>query len=217
MLATRPLAYQQLASHLPIPRFAMKKTERKIKQPSEENAFDLTIKPSAETIGEASLSLAEIKQLIELIADKQFDEFELQHAGFHLRLRKGVSKATNETIAPTAAPATPAETDTAAAPPPAPTASLSAPALAPPPAPQEENLHIVTAPIVGTFYRSPAPTAEPFVKLGDLIEIHSTLCIIEAMKLMNAIESDASGTIAKIFVESGQPVEYGQPLFGLKV
>lgn len=192
----------------------MKKTERKIKQPSEENAFDLTVKPSAEAIGDASLSLVEIKQLIELIADKQFEEFELQHAGFHLRLRKGVSKATNETTAP---PAAPAETATAAAPPPAPAASLSAPALTPPPAPQEENLHLVTAPIVGTFYRSPAPTAEPFVKLGDLIEIHSTLCIIEAMKLMNAIESDASGTIAKIFVENGQPVEYGQPLFGLKV
>lgn len=191
----------------------MKKTERKIKQPSEENAFDLTVKPSAETIGDSSTTLTEIKQLIELIAEKQFDEFELERADFHLRLRKGGSKAAHEATSPTAAPA---ETTTTT-PPPAPAAPSPALAPAPPPAPQEENLHIVTAPIVGTFYRSPSPTTEPFVKLGDLIEIHGTLCIIEAMKLMNTIESDASGTVAKIFVENGQPVEYGQPLFGIKV
>jgi acetyl-CoA carboxylase biotin carboxyl carrier protein len=75
----------------------------------------------------------------------------------------------------------------------------------------------VTSPIVGTFYRASSPTAEPFVKLGDPVELGMTLCIIEAMKLMNEIQSDANGTVAKIFVENGQPVEYGQPLFGIKV
>jgi acetyl-CoA carboxylase biotin carboxyl carrier protein len=87
----------------------------------------------------------------------------------------------------------------------------------PAPAPQEENLHIVTSPIVGPFYRSPSPTAEPFVNLGAAVEVGKTLCIIEAMKLMNEIPSDAGGTVAKVFVENGQPVEYGQPLFGIKV
>ena len=81
----------------------------------------------------------------------------------------------------------------------------------------EEKLHLVTSPIVGTFYRSPSPTSDVFVKLGDSVESGKTLCIIEAMKLMNEIQSDGTGTIAKIFVENGQPVEYGQPLFGLKV
>src|SRR5262249_10161486 len=97
--------------------------------------------------------------------------------------------------------------------PPAPVeAARSAPARA-----LEEELHIITSPIVGTFYRAPSPTAEPFVKLGDSVEAGKTLCIIEAMKLMNEIPSDANGDIAKIFVENGQPVEFGQPLFGLKV
>jgi acetyl-CoA carboxylase biotin carboxyl carrier protein len=88
---------------------------------------------------------------------------------------------------------------------------------APAPVPPEEKLHIVASPIVGTFYRSPSPTAEPFAKLGDTVEAGKTLCIIEAMKLMNEIPSDAGGTVAKVFVENGQPVEYGQPLFGIKV
>lgn len=193
----------------------MKKTERKMKQASDENAFDLTVKPSDLTVQPSSghtgepLSLAEIKELIELIAEKQFNEFELEHAGFRLRLQKGAGKVALEAAPPLAASTASAEAVEAAVAPVAPTP-------APAPAPQEEDLHIVTAPIVGTFYRSPAPTAEVFVKLGDLVEIHDTLCIIEAMKLMNAIESDASGTVAKIFVENGQPVEYGQPLFGIK-
>ena len=85
------------------------------------------------------------------------------------------------------------------------------------PAPAEEPLHFVTSPIVGTFFRSPSPTAEVFVKLGDTIQEGQTLCIIEAMKLMNEIPSDISGTVVKILVENGQPVEYGQPLFGIKV
>ncbi|HYE75013.1 MAG TPA: acetyl-CoA carboxylase biotin carboxyl carrier protein, partial [Blastocatellia bacterium] len=81
----------------------------------------------------------------------------------------------------------------------------------------EENLHIITSPIVGTFYRASSPTANSFVNLGDQVNPGQTLCIIEAMKLMNEIQSDVSGTIAKIFVENGQPVEYGQSLFGLKI
>jgi acetyl-CoA carboxylase biotin carboxyl carrier protein len=78
---------------------------------------------------------------------------------------------------------------------------------------EEKNYHVIEAPMVGTFYRAPAPGAEPFVKEGDYVEKGQTLCIIEALKVMNEIESDVSGIVRKILVEDGQPVEYGQPLF----
>jgi biotin carboxyl carrier protein len=80
----------------------------------------------------------------------------------------------------------------------------------------EEELHLITAPIVGTFYRAAAPTAEPFVKVGSRVEPDAVVCIIEAMKLMNEVVAETTGTVAKIYVENGQPVEYGQPLFGVK-
>jgi acetyl-CoA carboxylase biotin carboxyl carrier protein len=79
------------------------------------------------------------------------------------------------------------------------------------------SLHTIKSPIVGTFYRASSPTSEPFVKLGDNIEPDSVVCIIEAMKLMNEIQAEVAGEIVKIFVENGQPVEYGQPLFGVKI
>src|SRR5256886_16030059 len=79
-----------------------------------------------------------------------------------------------------------------------------------------EDLHLVKSPIVGTFYGSPSPGSEPFVKLGAFVETGQTLCIVEAMKLMNEMESDETGEVMRIFVENGQPVEYGQPLFGIR-
>ena|ERR1700736_5318410 len=79
-----------------------------------------------------------------------------------------------------------------------------------------EDLHLVKSPIVGTFYGAPSPGAEPFVSVGSNVETGQTLCIVEAMKLMNEIESDASGEVVKIFADNGQPVEYGQPLFGIR-
>ncbi len=98
---------------------------------------------------------------------------------------------------------------------------ISAPAgSAPSPAPESgrstDELHLVKSPIVGTFYESPSPGAEAFVKIGGFIEAGQTLCVVEAMKLMNEIESDVSGEVLRIFAENGQPVEYGQPLFGIR-
>jgi acetyl-CoA carboxylase biotin carboxyl carrier protein len=158
-------------------------------------------------------SLTEIKELIEFVSKKEFNEFELELGGFRLRWRTGAPE-----------PAAPSNRQPANVPQPAgenrPVEFVSAPPAErrePAPAPPEEELHIVASPIVGTFYRSPSPTAESFVKLGDTVEAGKTLCIIEAMKLMNEIPSDAGGTVVKIFVENGQPVEYGQPLFGIKV
>jgi acetyl-CoA carboxylase biotin carboxyl carrier protein len=155
-------------------------------------------------------SLIEIKELIEFVSKKDFNEFELELGGFRLRWRTGAHEpAPQSSRAPAPQPAVENR----------PVEIVSAPLAAPQPAPapEEEKLHVVPSPIVGTFYRSPSPTAEPFVKLGDTVEAGKTLCIIEAMKLMNEIPSDAGGTIAKVFVENGQPVEYGQPLFGIKV
>lgn len=79
-----------------------------------------------------------------------------------------------------------------------------------------EDLHLIKSPIVGTFYGSPSPGAESFVKVGGYVESGQTLCIVEAMKLMNEIESDASGEVVRVYMENGQPVEYGQPLFGIR-
>jgi len=197
----------------------MKKTERKTKATPVRNAGKTaghaetgSSSTSAENDAGEYLSVSEIKELIELVSEKQFNEFELERGGFRLYLQRGGRKSAAESsrqalyVPPPAGETGPVEIVTT---PPA--------AAQPAPAPQEEKLHVVASPIVGTFYRAASPTAESFVKLGDQVEAGKTLCIIEAMKLMNEIPSDASGTIAKIFVENGQPVEYGQPLFGIKV
>jgi acetyl-CoA carboxylase biotin carboxyl carrier protein len=191
----------------------MKKTERRTKTTTRENVNSSAAKASSKNTDPGAaeyLSLAEVKELIELIAEKQFNEFELERGGFRLRLQKGASKIVVET-SPQATATLVGESR--------PVGIAAAPAAPPQPAPAppEEDLHILTSPIVGTFYRAPSPTSEPFVKLGEPVEAGATLCIIEAMKLMNEIQADASGTVAKIFVENGQPVEYGQPLFGIKV
>jgi acetyl-CoA carboxylase biotin carboxyl carrier protein len=174
-----------------------------------------TVRPSTENEARKRPSLTEIKELIEFVSKKEFNEFELELGGFRVRWRKGAPE-------PGVAPS---NRQTANVPQPAAenrsaefvSATRAAAQPAPAPIPPEEELHIVASPIVGTFYRAPSPTAESFVKLGDTVEAGKTLCIIEAMKLMNEIPSDASGIVSKIFVENGQPVEYGQPLFGIKV
>jgi acetyl-CoA carboxylase biotin carboxyl carrier protein len=174
-----------------------------------------TAPPSTENEMGKYPSLTEIKELIEFVSKKEFNEFELERGGFRLRWRKGAPEpAPHSNRQPVSVPQ-PAGENRPAEFVPATPAERREPA--PAPAPSEEKLHIVASPIVGTFYRSPSPTAEPFVKLGDTVEDGKTLCIIEAMKLMNEIPSDAGGTVAKVFVENGQPVEYGQPLFGIKI
>lgn len=162
-------------------------------------------------------SLQEIKDLIEFAAEKQFDEIELERGDFRLRLCKGGTRTTVETPLQVALPAIPqvvAAPSASSAPPPI--IEPVVPVTSAPPS-VDEGLYIITSPIVGTFYRSSSPTADPFIKIGDSIESGQTLCIVEAMKLMNEIQSDVSGTVAKILVENAQPVEYGQPLFGIKL
>lgn len=157
------------------------------------------------------MTLKDVKELIELVHAKGFAEFEIAHADFTLKI---VANAPVVYAAPVAAvPAHLATTAPAAA---APAATAASATTAAPAAAADEALVIVKSPIVGTFYRSPGPTAEPFAKVGDSVDVGSVLCIVEAMKLMNEIESDVAGEIVKIFVENAQPVEYGQALFGVR-
>ena len=165
----------------------------------------------------------EIKELIEFLIDKDIAEFELERGDVKLRVKRAGQQAPQ--VVTVAAPIPVAAAPIVAQPaavvahaPVAPSAPAPVPAAAPP-APvgeDESGWLIVKSPIVGTFYESPSPGALPFVKPGDPVTVGQVLCIVEAMKLMNEIESDHAGTIVKRFVENGQPVEYGQKLFAVK-
>jgi acetyl-CoA carboxylase biotin carboxyl carrier protein len=155
----------------------------------------------------------ELKELIELVIEKGIAEFELERGDVKVRIKRAVNSAVPETpptvIVQTAAPETNAAPVPAAPRPPSPP-SKQAPAAA------DEGLHLVRSPIVGTFYESPSPGSPPFVKPGDMVELGQVLCIVEAMKLMNEIESDVTGEVVKRLVNNGQPIEYGQELFVIR-
>lgn len=142
------------------------------------------------------MNIKEIRALVELLREYGLTEVELERDDVRIRLRREP-------------PATPPVAASA----PAPAAAAATPAAEP--AREERRQHLVTveAPMVGTFYRAPSPDAEPFVREGDAIKEGQVICIIEAMKLMNEIESKVSGRIIRVLAENGQPVEYGQPLF----
>jgi acetyl-CoA carboxylase biotin carboxyl carrier protein len=172
-----------------------------------------------------SEEMKELKELIEFLKENKIGEFDLERGDLKVRIKfvqEGVPAPDLATLArlmasqPQAVPAPAILPEVYAqaahaAPVPAP----SAPA-ATTEADSDANLHIVKSPIVGTFYESPSPGSPAFVKIGDQVENGQILCIIEAMKLMNEIESDAAGEIVKRFVQNGQPVEYGQPLFAVR-
>ncbi len=159
-----------------------------------------------------TIGLEEIKGLIALVGREPFQEFEFEAGDMRFRIRKD-------------GPPVPAQAPLAAplimAPAPAPLVHPVPVAVAspqPPAAPAEEpGIHYVTSPIVGTFYRASSPTAAPFVSPGDYVKPGQTLCIIEAMKLMNEIESDLAGEVVKVLVENGTPVEYGERLFAVRI
>ena len=147
------------------------------------------------------MDIRKVKKLIDLLDESGIHEIEIHEGEESVRITRSPSGAA-VTAAPTPAPAP-------AAPAPAPAAETAAE----PAAPAEAEGHRVTAPMVGTFYRAPSPGAKPFVEVGQQIEVGDTLCIIEAMKMLNPLEADQAGTIRDILVENGNPVEYGQPLF----
>ena len=163
---------------------------------------------------ERSWELKDIQQLIDLLIEREVAEFEMEKDGMRIRILRRESGGTVPSTPAIAAHSTPAPSNNH---------FHSAPAhadepLVPEPMPEEpeEGLHVMKSPIVGTFYEAPAPDAPPFVSLGDVVDVGQVLCIVEAMKLMNEIESEVAGEIVRIHVENGQPVEYGQSLFTIK-
>ena len=158
----------------------------------------------------------ELKELIEFLIEKDIAEFELERGDVKVRIKRAGehtvvhSQAEPRFYAVPAAPGPPVELGAVPV--------AGAPAVAPPaPAPAaEEGLHKVKSPIVGTFYEAPSPGAPPFVKPGDSVEVGQVLCIVEAMKLLNEIESDVAGEIVKNLATNGQPIEYGQELFVIR-
>lgn len=161
----------------------------------------------------ASVNMDELRELITLLRENGLAELELENEGFRVRLRR---ESAGYEPSHAAAPPPPPPPAPVAAPPPAPTSPAHPGTQATAAASQDQDLHIISSPIVGTFYRSPSPTAESFVKIGSNVEHETVVCIIEAMKLMNEIQAETTGEVVKIYVENGQPVEYGQPLFGIR-
>ena len=153
------------------------------------------------------MDLRKLKTLIDLVAESDISELEVTEGESKVRIVKGATASHSQVVMmppPAAAPVAPAP------------AAVAAPAAAAPaeaPAAPSPSGHVVKSPMVGTFYRASAPGAAPFVEIGTAVKQGETICIIEAMKLLNEIEADASGVIKEILVENGQPVEFGQPLF----
>lgn len=160
----------------------------------------------------ASLNMSELRELADLIDEHGFTDFEFENENIRVRLSKNPAPqivqafqpmTTGSQTAPfSTSPAVEAKTEKTAE-------EISAES--------EAGLHKIVSPIVGTFYRSPAPDKEPYVAEGSKVTPETTVCIVEAMKLMNEIQAEVSGEIVKVYVENGQPVEYNQPLFGVKV
>jgi acetyl-CoA carboxylase biotin carboxyl carrier protein len=163
------------------------------------------------------LTFEQIKELVELVAQRQLQGLELERSGFRLKIdgrpAAAAAPAPADSAAASAAPASALAFSLS----PAPTAAPQAPAAAPQaggglPA----GTHTLNSPIVGTFYRSPSPDASAFVEVGSRVKKGQVLCIIEAMKLMNEIESDADGEVLQIFPQNAQAVEFGEPLFAIR-
>ena len=155
----------------------------------------------------------ELKELIDLVIEKGIAEFELEREDVKVRIKRAgdqVAPAVQYIPAPVVGSAAPVAIPATGTPPSGTAGEVGAPAK------EEDGLQTVKSPIVGTFYESPSPGAPAFVKIGDPVEVGQVLCIIEAMKLMNEIESEYGGEIVKRLVQNGQPVEYGQPLFAIR-
>ncbi len=157
------------------------------------------------------MDLDKIQRLLEIVADSGMAEVKVEEGDFKLTVRA----TARPEAAPASAPVMMAAPPAMPAPPPAaPLAPPAPPAAAPPAEPgQGEGESLVLAPIVGTFYEAPSPDSDPFIKVGDRVEVGQTLCIIEAMKLMNEIQAEEAGTVTQILARNAEPVEYDQPLF----
>jgi len=175
---------------------------------------------SASDISVPGVDLAQLERLLSFMSEHGLEEFEYAHGDLRIRLKKAipqpnaapvlalpVAQAPAPQVIPAQPPANPSQTGAEGR------AGAAQPA---PPAEAAKEEHIIKSPIVGTFYAGPSPDAGPFVRVGDFVEAGQTVCIIEAMKLMNEIEADIGGEVARVLIENGHPVEYGEPLFALR-
>ncbi|MGC2401773.1 MAG: acetyl-CoA carboxylase biotin carboxyl carrier protein [Acidobacteriaceae bacterium] len=162
--------------------------------------------------------ISELKELVEFLKENEINEFEFERGDQKVRLKFAqpahISAIDLARLGQLVSPGP--HTHAAVTPASSPAHPVGSPSPAKVEEPAEETLHIVKSPIVGTFYESSSPGASPFVRIGDQIEVGQVLCIVEAMKLMNEIESDAAGEVVQRLVTNGQPVEYGQRLFALR-
>ncbi len=163
----------------------------------------------------------DLRELVEFLKANEIAEFDVEKGDLKLRLKFAGASGSQTMAGPQPGFDPTLLAQIMAASQPAARAAANAPADAAPSAPtppaeQGAKHHVVKSPIVGTFYESPSPGSPPFVKIGDVVELGQVLCIVEAMKLMNEIESDAAGEIVERMSTAGQPVEYGQPLFSIK-
>jgi acetyl-CoA carboxylase biotin carboxyl carrier protein len=150
------------------------------------------------------MNLKELKEIIDIVTSKDsIEELELEKSGVRLRIKRASNHAASISV-------TPVTTAVTLAP------SISAPPAQPQIRETEEELAYIKSPIVGTFYKAASPNSDAFISIGDFVEKGSVVCIIEAMKLMNEIESDLTGEVVSILVENGQPVEYGERLFAIR-
>jgi acetyl-CoA carboxylase biotin carboxyl carrier protein len=161
---------------------------------------------------EPGLDLKEIRQIVDLMAKNDLSYFHLKHGSFKVELRRGTDVEAAKDLLSKMPASGPTMT------------TMAAPAVAPPASPitplataaEQSHGPTINSPMVGTFYRSAAPGEEMFVKVGDTVDENTVVCIIEAMKVMNEIKAETRGTVARILVDDGKPVQYGQPLFELK-
>lgn len=161
--------------------------------------------------GVRGVDLVEVERILAFMEEHGLEEFEFEGAGTRIKLRKSFGGSS--------APARvfhPVETHVPSIAHPAPSAGPAQAPAKPAETQQASDLHLIKSPIVGTFYSAPSPGAAAFVTRGGKVDTGQVLCIIEAMKLMNEIESDVAGEVVEVFVENGSPVEYGQPLFGIR-
>jgi acetyl-CoA carboxylase biotin carboxyl carrier protein len=163
---------------------------------------------------EGAWSIEELRGLLELLNEHGIHEFEMERNGSRIRVRRGQLVETPVFASPS--PLANSLIQTLPSSPPTPQPTQPVDVHPEPTSDAPEGLHLIKSPIVGTFYNSPSPNAPPFVKPGDVVQAGQVLCIIEAMKLMNEIESEVAGEVVRVYVENGQPVEYGQSLFAIK-
>lgn len=170
-----------------------------------------TVKKVTLKTDEASFNMSELRELAELVDAHGFTDFEFENEKIRVRLSKQITAPQIvHAVQPAASSVAPVQTAAPKVETPHPGAKAETEASA------DEDLFKITSPIVGTFYASPAPDKPAYVSVGDKVNEATVVCIVEAMKLMNEIQAETSGTVAKVYVENGQAVEYGQPLFGIK-